>query len=165
MVKKISAGFGALKCVRDYVFCQILVRMYKVLILHYFDYYSEVSAALWGCLANCLSDRLQKFQNWAARIITYLGYEHRSIDFLNDLGWETLGQRRKKQLAVCTYKSINKLVPVGLKSLFEPILQVHAYTLGGSSNNIFIRTPETDATRNSFCYSGAVLWNGPCQWN
>ena len=71
-------------------------------------------------------------------------------DFLNDLGWETLGQRHKKQLAICAYKSINKLVPVGLKSLFEPISQVHAYTLRGSSNNIFIRTPETDATRNSF---------------
>ena len=78
-------------------------------------------------------------------MLTYLGYEHRSIDFLNDLGWETLGQRRKKQLAICTYKSINKLVPVGLKSLFEPISQVHAYTIEGSSNNIFIRTPETDA--------------------
>ena len=115
--------------------------MYEALILHYFDYYSEV----WACLANCLSDRLQKLQNRAARILTYLGYEHRSIDFLNDLGWETLGQRRKKQLAICTYKSINKLVPVGLKSLFEPISQVHAYTIEGSSNNIFIRTPETDA--------------------
>ena len=28
--------------VRDYVFRQILVRMYEALILHYFDYYSEV---------------------------------------------------------------------------------------------------------------------------
>ena len=45
--------------VRDYVFRQILVRMYEALILHYFDYYSEV----WACLANCLSDRLQKLQN------------------------------------------------------------------------------------------------------
>ena len=105
------------------------------------NYYSEV----WQCLANCLSDSLQKLQNWAARRITYLGYEHRSIDFFNNLGWETLGQRRKKQLAVCTYKPINKLVPVGLKSLFEPISQVHAYTLRGSSNNIFIPTPEADA--------------------
>ena len=61
--------------VRDYVFRQILVRMYEALILHYFDYYSEV----WACLANCLSDRLQKLQNRAARIINYLGYEHRSI--------------------------------------------------------------------------------------
>ena len=61
--------------VRDYVFRQILVRIYEALILHYFDYYSKA----WACLANCLSDRLQQLQNRAARIITYLGYEHRSI--------------------------------------------------------------------------------------
>ena len=143
MVKKVSAG-------------QALIRMYEALILAYFDYCSEV----WGCLGKCLSSRLQKLQNRTARIITYLGYEQRSIYILNDLGWETLGQRRKKQLAVCAYKSIHNLFPVGLKSLFEPVPQVHAYNLRGSSNNIFDRRPETDAARNSFCYRGALLWNG-----
>ena len=69
-------------------------------------------------------------------------------------------QKRAKQLAVCVYKSINNLFPVGLKSLFEPISQVHAYNLRGSSNNIFIRRLETDAARKSFSYRGAVLWSG-----
>ena len=82
--------------------------------LAYFDYCTEV----WGSLGKCLSDRLQKLQNRAARIITFSGYEHRSTDILNDLGWETLEQRRAKQLAVGVYKSINNLLPVGLKSLF-----------------------------------------------
>ena len=135
------------------------VRKYEALVLHYVDYCSEV----WGYRAKCLSDRLLKLQNKAAIIITNLDYGNRSFDFLNDLGWETLGQGRKKQLAVCVYKAINNLVLVGLKSLFEPISQVHAYNLRGSSNNIFIRRPETDATRDGFCYRGAVLWNGPCQ--
>ena len=76
--------------VRDYVFRQILVRMYEALILHYFDYYSEV----WACLANCLSDRLQKLQNRAARIINYLGYEHRSI--ARFLEWPRLGNSWSK---------------------------------------------------------------------
>ena len=40
------------------------------------------------------------------------------------------------------------------------ISQVHAYNLRGSSNNIFIRRPETDAARKSLSYRGAVLWNG-----
>ena len=111
--------------------------------------------------SKCLSDRLQKLQNRAARIIDFFRlYEHRSTDILNDLGWETLERRRAKQLAVCAYKSINNLFPVGLKSLFEPISQVHAYNFRGSSNNIFIRRPETDAARKSFIYRGAVLWNG-----
>ena len=52
------------------------------------------------------------------------------------------------------------LFPVGRKSLFEPISQVRPNNLRGSSNNIFIRRPETDAARKSFGYRGAVLWNG-----
>ena len=46
---------------------------------------------------------LKQTAHHTARIITYSGYEHRSIDILNDLGWETLGQRHNKQLAVCVY--------------------------------------------------------------
>ena len=117
MVKKVSAGLGVLKKVRDLVPRQTLVRIYEALVLAYFDYCSEV----WGSLGKRLSNRLQKLQSRAARIITFSGYEHRSTDVLNDLGWETLEKRRAKQLAVCVYKSINNLFPVGLKSLFEPI--------------------------------------------
>ena len=134
MAKKVSAGLGVLKKVRDLVPRQTLARIYEALVLPYFDYCSEV----WGSLGKCLSDRLQKLQNRAARVITFSGYEHRSTDLFNDLGWETLEQRRAKQLAVCVYKSINYLFPAGLKSLFEPISQVHACNLRGSSNNIFI---------------------------
>ena len=67
-----SAGLGALKKLRDHVPRQTLIGMYEALLLPYFDYCSEV----WGCLGKCLSDRLQKLQNRAARII-YLGYQHR----------------------------------------------------------------------------------------
>ena len=46
---------------------------------------------------------LKQTAHYTARIVAYSGYEHRSIDILNDLGWETLGQRHNKQLAVCVY--------------------------------------------------------------
>ena len=52
-----------------------------------------------------------------ARIITYSGFEHRSIDIKNDLGWETLDQRHNKQLAVCVYHrllSIKRRLPLPL---------------------------------------------------
>ena len=92
MVKKVSAGLGVLKKVRDLVPRQTLVRIYEALVLAYFDYCSEV----WGSLGKRLSNRLQKLQSRAARIITFSGYEHRSTDDLNDLGWETLEKRRAK---------------------------------------------------------------------
>ena len=46
---------------------------------------------------------LKQTAHYTARIVAYSGYEHRSIDILNDLGWETLDQRHNKQLAVCVY--------------------------------------------------------------
>ena len=42
---------------------------------------------------------LKQTAHHTARIITYSGYEHRSIDILNDLGWETLDQRHNKRSA------------------------------------------------------------------
>ena len=54
------------------------------------------------------------------------------------------------------------LFPVGLKSLFEPISQVRPNNLRGSSNNIFIRRPETDADRKQeefrLSWCSAVEW-------
>ena len=126
-----------LKKVRDLVPRRTLVRTYEALVLPYFDYCSEVReySGKW------LSDRFQKLQNRAAKIITFSAHEHRPTNILNGLGWETLEQRCAKQLAVCVYKSINNLFPVGLRSLFETISHVHAYNLRGSSNNIFIQRP------------------------
>ena len=43
--------------------------------------------------------------------------------------------------------------------MFESISNVHSYDLRGSSNNIFIPRPRTEAAKRSFSYRGAVLWN------
>ena len=48
-----------------------------------------------------LCDRLQRLKNRAGRIITFSDYNTRSADILQDLGWDTLQQRRSyKQLAI-----------------------------------------------------------------
>ena len=84
--KKVSAGLGALKRIRDFVPHRILLKMCDALVLSYFQYCSEV----WGCVGKCLSDKLQKLQNRAGRIITYSDYSVRSADILDILGWEIL---------------------------------------------------------------------------
>ena len=43
--------------------------------------------------------------------------------------------------------------------MFEPTSDIHSYNLRGSSNNIFIPRPRTEAAKRSFSYRGAVLWN------
>ena len=62
--KKISGGIGGLKRVRHLVPFEI-VTMYNSLVLPYFDYCS----AVWGNCRKGLSDKLQKLQNRAARVV------------------------------------------------------------------------------------------------
>ena len=92
--KKVSAGIGALKHIRSLVPHQTLLKMYEALVTPYFDYCSKVG----GCTGKGLCDRLQRLQNRARRIITFRDYSTRSVDILQDLGWDTLVQRRPKQL-------------------------------------------------------------------
>ena len=57
--------------------------IYKALIQPYFDYCS----AVWGSIGVGQSERLQKPQNRAARLITFSDFKVRSSSFLGDLGW------------------------------------------------------------------------------
>ena len=58
--------------------------VYKTLIQPRFDYCSP----LWDNCGLGLQDKLQKFQNRAARVITGADYDVRSSEVLNKLGWE-----------------------------------------------------------------------------
>ena len=83
-----------------------MYQMYDALVEPYLEYCCEV----WGCMGLCQCDKLQKLQNRAARVITSCeDYRIRSANILQDLGWETLENRRSKLLAVSVYKGMNGL--------------------------------------------------------
>ena len=105
--KKVFPGIRALKRICYLVPLQILMRMYEALVTPYFDYFFEV----WGCMGKGLCDRLQRLQNRAGRIITFSDYNTRSVDILQELGWDTLDQRHSKQLAISVFKYLNNLYP------------------------------------------------------
>ena len=80
--------------------------IYKSIIQPHFDYCSQA----WGCLGKVLSDKLQRLQNRAFRIISREGYETRSKDILNKAGFFDLQTRREQQLAVVMYKIKHKML-------------------------------------------------------
>ena len=106
-----------------------------------------------------LCDRLQRLQNRAVRIITFSDYNTRSADILQDLGWDTLKQRRSKQLAISVFKSINNVYPESLKNVFKPTSGVHSYNVRGASKNVFVPRLRTEAAKRALSYGGAVMWN------
>ena len=68
VVGKVAKVLAALRRLRQICPQSTLVTIYKSLILPHFDYCS----AVWGCIGNGLSLKLEKLQNRAARIITGL---------------------------------------------------------------------------------------------
>ena len=92
------------------------IQKYKGLIEPLFDYCS----AVWDGLTQQLSEKLQKLQNLAIRVITKSSYDTSSRFLLNSLGWDNLSVRRAKQKANLMYKCINNLAPAYLCNLFAP---------------------------------------------
>ena len=84
--KKASSAIGALKRVRPFISKDVEVQIYNALILPHFDYCSPV----WDCMSGYLSDKLQKLQNRAVRVITKLPFDTSSNLLLATLKWEKL---------------------------------------------------------------------------
>ena len=131
LCKKIASGIGALKRVRSFVPHETLRSIFMSLVQPHFDYCNSV----WGCCSKTLARKLQKLQNRAARILTYSNYDANAD------------------------KSLNGLTPDYLSSKFVDRSSVSNYSLRDTEGKLAIPQPHTNYMKNSFSYSGAVLWN------
>ena len=142
-------GLSIIRKLRDIVDYNTLIIIYKSIIQPHFDYCSQV----WGCLSKILSDKLQRLQNRAFRIISREGYETRSKDILNKAGFFDL-QTRREQLAVVMYKIKHKMLPNYLQGQ-----QVHYHNTRQREYNYALPMPNTNAMKKSFGHRGAETWN------
>ena len=154
--KKNSSGIGSIKRISHCVPSATLQNIYYGLVQSHFDYCSVV----WGNCTKTLSDKLQKLQNRAVRVLTHSSYDADANQLITDLGWDNLEIRRKKLKAEMVYKSLNGLTPNYLSSKFIQRSDViTSYNLRDSENKLAIPLPRTNYYKNSLGYSGAVLWN------
>ena len=151
--KKISSGNGALKRIRGLIDQETAIKAYQGYIEPYFSY----CAPVWDGLGHTLSDRLQKLQNRAARVITRSSYDISSNLLLNQLKWNNLSVNRLKQKAILMYKTLNGQTPQYLHEMFTS--RRCQYPPRNSNGKLFIPKPNTDYLKRSFSYSGAILWN------
>ena len=111
--KRVSSAIGGLRQVRSLVPFDTALTIYNSLIQPMFDYCDVV----WDNLSITATQRLQKLQNRAARVITQQGYDTKSNDIRNQLGWDTLDQKRHKHKAIMIHKTLNNLAPMYLEEL------------------------------------------------
>ena len=151
--KTISSAIGALKRIRPFISESSALQIYQALILPHFDYCSSV----WDELNVTLSDKLQKLQNRAARVITRSSYDTSTSFLLKRLHWDDLSTRRKKLKATLMFKTIKGLSPLYLQNLFS--IRSTSYNLRDSEIKLDLPKPRTNYRKRSFGYSGALLWN------
>ena len=65
-----------------------------------------------------LSDKLQKLQNRAVRVLIHSSYDADANQLITELGWDNLEIRRQKLKAEMGYKSLNGLTPNYLSPKF-----------------------------------------------
>ena len=129
------------------------IEIYKALIEPHFDYCSPV----WYGISSNLTNKLQKLQNRAARIIAKSDFGTRSATLRQLLEWDDLSTRRSKYLGVAMFKTLNGLFPSYLKDLF--ITTDPKYELRNQENKLVPPKPRTNFRKKSFSYNGARLWN------
>ena len=125
----------------------------KSFIQQYFNYYSHVL----GCSVATLSNKLQRLQNRAVRIITRQGYNVRSKDQLKSIGFKILHQQRLQQLCIMMYKAGKKLVPSYLSETFTNINQIHDHNTRQCQFNFALPKPKTNFMKKSFGYRGTLV--------
>ena len=141
-ILKDCIGIGALKRIRPFASPSTTQLIYSCLVQSYFEY----SSVFWDSCGSTLAENLQKLQNRAARVLTSSTYDTNADHLFEMLGWKNLASQRKIAKAIMVYKSLNGLAPDCQAEMFVDCSNVTNYK-------------RTDYLKNSFSYSGAVLWN------
>ena len=133
----------------------ILVNVYHSLVQPHFDYCNEV----WGNYNKSLSDKLQKLQNRAARILMSAGYDSNLDDMFRALGWRKLCYQRLDKKSIMIYKTLNGMTHEYLRSNFVLRDNLNSFHLRNTENTLTLPQPRTDYLKEGFSHSGAQLWN------
>ena len=85
---------------------------------------------------------LKTKQNRAAQVVTSSSYDRRSVEILDELGWDNLETRRTSQLATIMK---NHIAPDHLAQIFNSTNSMYFYNLRNSKHiNIFVCTKTED---------------------
>ena len=158
ITKKIASAIGALKRIRPFITTKMAVQVYQALIEPHFDYCCSV----WDNFGETLSNKLQKLQNRAVRVITRSPYDASASPLLDSLHLDNLSLRRKKIKAKMMFKILKGDAPDYLQNLFSA--RGTGYNLRNSEIKLNLPKPRTNYLKRSLGYSGALLWNSLPQY-
>ena len=156
--KKVAPKLGLLRRLSSILPKNILLMIYKTYILPLLEYVCTV----WGDSSCKNMAKIERMQNWAARIIekNYDYINVRGSDIAKNLGLPSLKERRDYLKSCLMFKCVNKEAPLYLCDGFTQTHEIASrITRSVNSNKLVVPRPKIDKYKESLVYSGATLWN------
>ena len=130
--------------------------LYNALVLPHFDYCSVV----WHSCGTTLSQKLERVQNYAMRVILDKPPLTPSEPLRQELGWSTLQRRREIKMLLQVHRCLSGRAPKYLRDKFVTNQDFGCCETRGSAKLHLLRMrPVTEFYRQSFEYQGGLCWN------
>ena len=155
VIEKAAKQIAVLRKLKFYLSRDYLEKIYLTFIRPLLEYSCEV----WDNCTKIDSDRLEKLQLEAGRIVTGLTAFSRLSCIYDETGWEKLADRREQRKLTLFYNIVNGDAPDYLTDLLpRSVTEGHEYNLR-NSNNFVPPTARLTSFQNSFLPSTTRLWN------
>ena len=113
---------------------------------------------IWGSAGKTQIQRVQKLQNFAAKIASGKGRKYdRATPYITELNWLKIDKKCSYDACIFIYKILHKHIPDWLVSIETVGNARHRFTR--QCNDIFIRRASTNTGKRQFNIRGPLLWN------
>ena len=155
MITNITKHLGILRKLKFSLNRSNLEKMYLVYIRPLFEYACEV----WDNCGIGYSDKLEKLQLDAARIVTGLPIFTKSEYLYAETGWETLSERRNRRKLQLFFNIKCGMAPEYLRHLVPPTIQSTTIYPLRNGDNLIVPFCRLSITNSSFIPSTVKEWN------
>jgi len=154
MHKKTMGTLIFLNHIKDKIDKETRVLIVQSLALGIINYCCKI----WGSACKTQLHRVQKLQNFAAKIATGNGKKYdRATPHINLLKWLKIEQKYLFDICIMIYKTINKETPTWLLSF--PTVGEVIQVATRQSNDLFVPRTRTDSGKRQLAIRGPTLWN------
>ena len=155
LIERASKQLNVLRKLKFKLDREFLERIYFTFIRPILEYSSEV----WDNCGLVNSDRIEKIQLEAARIVTGLTSYASRDSLYRETGWETLKDRREQKKLLLLYNMINGHCPEYLSDLLPPLVsEISVYNLR-NNRNYSVPPTRLSLYQQSFLPATLSLWN------
>mgnify|MGYP002051434539 FL=1 len=157
LCKKISFKLQRLRRLAMFVPRHVILKIYVGTIQPCIDY----AISVWGQTSNYNIQKIQRLQNYAARIIcNEFDYVNcRGKDLIKSLNLMNVKQRIDYFTIILTFKSLHGLAPTYLSDEITLNNHVNQHQTRSHENNIYAPDISSHYSQQSLKYNGAILWN------